>query len=389
MPIISGIGSLFGGIVAGNADSNAGTYIQKAGSGASTAIGTAGNQAAAGTTAATNTAVSAVNAATTAGQAGVTNAANTANASAGNVLSAQVGLDSPYLSEGATGTANLQKLAANGGFQAPTAAQAAASPGEQFALQQGEQGVMQQMGASGGAATGGALKALTQYGQGVASTYYQNAFNNSLNAYNTNVNTNMGMANQGLQGTGMANTALGQYGATTNANTMGAGYYNAGLGMQGATTAGQMGMSGAETAGNQNMLGTEEAGNFAMQGANGMAEGIAGQGNALGQGIAGLANGFGGTMMMGMGGSYFGGGQGYSMNGGLFGGGSPIAPYNSGGSNPGYSTTPAGMPGNPYSGGQQQQSTLAPNNGWNTSTANPMGNVTAQSSPYYGYGGVG
>lgn len=339
MPIVSGIGSLVGGIVGGAADKRAGKTLAAAGNSAATAIGTAGNEAGAATTAATNTAVSGVNNATNtavsgvnnataAGEAGVNTAVANANTTNKGVLNSQLNNVNPYLQEGNTGTTNLQNLAANGGFQAPTAAQAAATPGEQFQMQQGLQGVEQQMGASGGAATGGALKALTQYGQNVASTYYQNAFNNSLNAYNTNVNTNLAMAGQGETGAGMANNALANYGSLSNSNTMGAGYYNAGLGLQGATTAGGMGMSGATTAGNmgmsgaitagnQNMTGTEEANQFYMQGQEGLAAGQAGQGNMLGNGIAGLANGIGGTAMMGMGMPYFGGGTG----GGYFGGG--------------------------------------------------------------------
>ncbi len=312
MPIISGIGSLVGGIIGGNAANRAGNQVNQAGINAGTAIGTAGNQASAATTAATNTGVAGINnaiggvqQATAAGQANVNAATGQANTVAGNLLGGQLQALSPYYSEGQTGTSNLQNLAANGGFQAPTAAQAAATPGEQFQMQQGLQGVEQQLGASGGAATGGALKALTQYGQGVASTYYQNAFTNALNAYNTNVNTNLSMAGQGLQGASLGQQASENFGNTYNQNTMGSQYFNANLGMQGAglglqgsTAAGQLGLSGAETAGNQNMLGTEEAGNFMMQGANARAAGETGQGALLGNGIAGLANGIGGTAML-------------------------------------------------------------------------------------------
>jgi hypothetical protein len=334
--LIGGVGSLIGGLFGASTDSgvaktiagtgaNAGAAIEKTGAGAASQTTAAGQAAVKGVNQAVTAGQTGVNTAVSQGQAGVTGAETTANANAGKVLGTQLAVDSPYLQEGAQGTANLEKLAANGGFQAPTAAQAAATPGEQFQMQQGLQGVEQQLGASGGAATGGALKALTQYGQGVASTYYQNAFNNSLNAYNTNVNTNMGMAGQGLQGTAMANNALSQYGSTTNQNTMGAGYYNSNLGMQGAQTnsatgmqgaslAGQFGTQTAETAGNQNLQGAIAGGNMYMQGAEGAGAARIGASNSLTQGLGGLGNAIGGGLMMGGlgggfgGGSYFGGG---------------------------------------------------------------------------------
>lgn len=318
MPIISGVGSIVGGIIGGAGANRAGNTVASTAGAAGNAIGTAGNQAAAATNAATNTGVAGinnaignVNTATAAGQNNVNAATGQANTVAGNLLGGQLQALSPYYAEGNTATGNLQNLA-NNPFTAPTAAQAAATPGEQFQMQQGLQGVEQQLGASGGAATGGALKALTQYGQGVASTYYQNAFNNALNAYNTNVNTNLSMAGQGLQGASLGQQASENFGNTYNTNTMGSQYFNANLGMQGAglglqgsTAAGQLGLSGAETAGNQNMQGTLDAGNFYMQGANARAAGQASSSALLGNGIAGLANGIGGTAMMGMGNGYF------------------------------------------------------------------------------------
>jgi hypothetical protein len=312
MPIVSGIGSIVGGIVGGSAANRAGNQVNQAGINAGSAVGTAGNQAAAATNAATATGVAGINnaiggvqQATAAGQGNVNAATGQANTVAGNLLGGQLQALSPYYAEGNTATGNLQNLA-NNPFTAPTAAQAAATPGEQFQMQQGLQGVEQQLGASGGAATGGALKALTQYGQGVASTYYQNAFNNALNAYNTNVNTNLSMAGQGLQGASLGQQASENFGNTYNQNTMGSQYFNANLGMQGAglglqgsTAAGQLGLSGAETAGNQNLQGTDLAGQFMMQGANARAAGETAQGALLGNGIAGLANGIGGAMMPG------------------------------------------------------------------------------------------
>lgn len=307
MPIISGIGSLVGGIIGGNASRRAGDAISSTATAAGNAVGTAGNQASAATSKATDTgvaginnAIGGVNAATATGQQNVNAATGQANSVAGNLLGGQLSALSPYYAEGGTATGNLQNLAKNP-FMAPTAEQAQQTPGYQFQLQQGLQGVQQQLGASGGAATGGALKALTQYGQGVASTYYQNAFGNAMNAYNTNVNTNLAMAGQGLQGASLGQQASENFGNTYNQNTMGSQYFNAnlgeqgaGLGLQGSTAAGGLGLQGAQIAGNQNLTGTLDAGNFDMEGANARAGGIAGQGQGYGQAIGGLASTIGG-----------------------------------------------------------------------------------------------
>lgn len=53
-------------------------------------------------------------------------------------------------------------------------------PGYQFRLQQGQQALQRQLGASGLGQSGAALKAAQQYGQGLASTEYKDAYNRWL-----------------------------------------------------------------------------------------------------------------------------------------------------------------------------------------------------------------
>ncbi len=325
MPIVSGIGSIVGGILGAGASKKAGEVINNAGTGWAGSTQAAGKTASDNTTAATNIGVAGINSATgegvqgindatkrvgdatTAGQSGVSNAVDQSNTVAGNLLGGQLQNLSPYTQTGWTGTQALQNQV-NNPFKAPTEAEAAASPGEQFQLHQGLQGLMQQIGATGGGATGGTLKALDQYGQGVASTYYQNAFNNAQNAYNTNTNTAALASGQGLQASSMANQAAQNYGNLFNSNTMGGAQFNAGLGMQGAglgltgataagglglsgaTAAGGLGLGGATTAGNQLIGSTEAAGQFGMQGAQGKAAGIMGAANGINQAIGGFGN---------------------------------------------------------------------------------------------------
>jgi len=75
-----------------------------------------------------------------------------------------------------------------GQFEAPTAAQAQAYPGEQFMMQQGTQAIQNSAAANGSLLTGGTAKALDAYGQGLASTDYQNVYNNAYNTYSSNYN---------------------------------------------------------------------------------------------------------------------------------------------------------------------------------------------------------
>lgn len=86
-------------------------------------------------------------------------------------------------SNGTFGTPQAAPQYTGGSFQAPTAAQAAATPGYQFAAQQGSKGVLQGAAAAGGAISGGTLKALDSFNSGLASNTYQNTFNNALSTY--------------------------------------------------------------------------------------------------------------------------------------------------------------------------------------------------------------
>jgi hypothetical protein len=357
-----------GGIFGGGSARSAGRTIGAAGTAGAQAIGTAGNQAAGATNQATQQglglygqAIQGIQGATQQGQQGVFGAGQQAiaqmygardqsNQVAGNLLGGQLENLSPYLQSGAQGTAGAAALAAQG-FHAPTAAEAEATPGYQFQLQQGLQGVEQQLGATGGGATGGALKALTQYGQGVASTYYQNAFNNALQGYNTNLNANLSLAQQGLSASGMADQAAQNFGNIYNSNTMGAAQYagnvgvgtaeyGANLGMQGAGTEANLlsgeagfGLQGAVTAGNQNLAGTEAASQMFMQGAQGTAAGQMGQANAWSNAFSGIGS----AAMAGLPPTY--GGYNYGAGG--------VNPYGGGGGAPWWETPGASGPAVP------------------------------------------
>lgn len=137
-------------------------------------------------------------------EAGANKAAGTVGAAgqqAQNYLTGQLSQEqqnvSPYLQAGGQAINSLSGALAPGGqltqqfgqFNAPTAAQAAAMPGYQFQLQQGQNALQNSAAASGGLLSSGTAKALDQYSQGLASTDYNNLFNQALSGYQTNFNT--------------------------------------------------------------------------------------------------------------------------------------------------------------------------------------------------------
>ena len=220
-----------------------------------------------------------VSAATGQGQAGVSQAAG---AGQGAVTTAASGT-APYLSAGNTGATMLQNYAASQptfNFQ-PTQDQLEKTPGYQFQLAEGQKAIENQAAASGLNQSGAALKELTQYGQGLAGTYYQNAFNNAQQTFQTNQNATL--ANL---------STLSNIGQTANAQNISAQEYQSALGLQGATTAAGLGeqgalanLSGTEFSGNLGLQGQEAATNALMTGAGGKAAGQMGMWNGIGNSL--------------------------------------------------------------------------------------------------------
>jgi len=113
--------------------------------------------------------------------------------------------EQPFLKEGQTSANSLGALLQQG-FHAPTLAEVEQTPGYQFQLQQGTQAIDENAAATGNLLSGNTGTALQQYGQGLASTTYQQAYNNALNSYMANYQSLLG-------GTGVGETAAGQLGS--------------------------------------------------------------------------------------------------------------------------------------------------------------------------------
>jgi hypothetical protein len=124
--------------------------------------------------------------------------------------------EQPYQELGATSSDNLAKMLATG-FHAPTLAEAEATPGYQFTLEQGTRAINQNAAANGTLMTGNTGKALTDYGQGLASTTYNQDFNNAMQTYMTNYQSLLGGTQIGQNSTGqLTNANLTTAGNTAN-----------------------------------------------------------------------------------------------------------------------------------------------------------------------------
>lgn len=103
-----------------------------------------------------------------------------------------------------------------------------ATPGYQFQLEQGLQGVNNSAAARGGLLSGANMKAINDYAQGKASTGYQNAWDRAQNAYSNAFNRNQqkfsnlqSMANNGQTAAGTQGNYANQLGANLSNLNMG------------------------------------------------------------------------------------------------------------------------------------------------------------------------
>lgn len=94
---------------------------------------------------------------------------------------------SPYAQFG-TDTLGLLSQFIGQGFKAPTMDEASQNPGYQFALQEGQKALERSASAKGTLNTGGTLKAITQYGQNLATQNYGDVYNRARGEYNDRFN---------------------------------------------------------------------------------------------------------------------------------------------------------------------------------------------------------
>jgi hypothetical protein len=117
-----------------------------------------------------------------------------------SLLASTTAAEQPYQALGQTAT-NAYTNLLNNPFQAPTLQQAQNTPGYQFNLQTGTQAINENAAATGNLNSGNTGVALQKYGQGLATNTYQQAYQNALNTYNTNLGAAATGVNTGLNST--------------------------------------------------------------------------------------------------------------------------------------------------------------------------------------------
>jgi hypothetical protein len=172
--------------------------------------------------------------------------------------------DGTYTFNGVDANNPLQQKFSYGAFTAPTAAQAQATPGYQFTLNQGLKSVQNSAAARGLGTSGAALKGASNYATGLADSTYNDVYNRALQAYNANYNT--------AQGTYTTNYNS----AANNVNRLN------GLVSNGQNAAATNGSLGAATA--------NSIGNTLTSAANAQASGTVGSANALSSALGNTGN---------------------------------------------------------------------------------------------------
>lgn len=189
----------------------------------------------------------------------------------------------PYLGAGKLGIEGLQGRVLNQPTFQFNPSEYFNSPAYNFQLQQGQNAILNNASTSGFG--GNTLRDLTQYGQGLASTYYNQAFNQAQQTFQTNQNATL----QNLQ----ALINAGEFGASGT-------------------------LAGKEALGQTALQGNQLAGNYAVGAAGGQAGGALNQGNQL----SGILQG--GIGLLGQIPGLFGGGASGNQNGIDPGSGLPI-----------------------------------------------------------------
>lgn len=148
-----------------------------------------------------------------------------------------------------TGTRALSDLA-NPEFNAQiTQSDVMMDPGFAFRLQEGQKALERSAAVRGSLASGGTLKALTRYAQGVASDEYGKAFDRFRTDRNDRFQRLTSLAGIGLRATETGINAGENYGNRAAANVMDAGTRSADIGYRGESDANDMTVRGVDQGG--------------------------------------------------------------------------------------------------------------------------------------------
>lgn len=242
----------------------------------------------------------------------VNDATTKANDILGNTAATQTGNAQPFMAAGQTGIGSISDLLKSYGGNQPQFSFSyddyKNDPAYQFQLQQGAAALDNSASAKGLLSSGNQLRDLTQFGQGLAATHYDDAFKRALQAFQTNQQTRQNAAQNilaggsqllgsGLTGLNSTNAALQNAGNQQAGNTLGAGYFGGQNAIDLSKFLATLGQQAAQYQGTTGLEGSKLAGDFANAAAHGTAEGILGTNNAW----SNYANQVQAALMMGLG----------------------------------------------------------------------------------------
>jgi hypothetical protein len=225
---------------------------------------------------------------------GFNDATKTANDRLASIFGQESNNLSPYMAVGQQGAANLASYAnsPDSKFQFKVD-DYFNSPAYQFQLGEGKNAIQNTLSASGMANSGAAAKKLEDYGQGLASTYYNQAFQQAQGTFQTNQNAtlanNSALMNAGQVANSQFNSAAQNYGNTASQNDVNAGLFAANSNLDVAKYLSQLGFQGAVDSGMMGMQGANSAGNFGIGAASALSGKALNTGNAVSQGVGDLA----------------------------------------------------------------------------------------------------
>ena len=224
-PLIGLAGSLFNGIYGGNRDRRVGEMIANTNEGASNDILRS----------------------TGAGQGMVATAGNNAVTTISDARDNANAALNPYSTAGQTGVNVLSQLA-----QSPakfTYADYANDPAFAFEMEQGANAISHNAAARGLASSGNVLKDLTRFGQGLASTYYTDAFNRFMQGRGLQQAAATTLTGQGLQAAGGQSANYMNAGQSIANTGMDVANFLANFGLQGENVAAQYRVNGQHARG--------------------------------------------------------------------------------------------------------------------------------------------
>jgi hypothetical protein len=224
----------------------------------------------------------------------VNGAAGDANSNIAKLFREVTGNLSPYLEGGAQGVQGLSDYAASKPQFKFNVDDYFNSPAYNFELDKGNQAIGNSASAQGLAASGSALKQMNEYGQGVASKYYGQAYDQALGSFQTNQKTTLdnlsALINGGLSANQQYTSAAQNTNALQSGNTMNAGLFAGQTGNQNAQFNALQNLAGNEWAGKTGMEGAETVSDYGIGAAKARADQIINQGKYISKGATDLAS---------------------------------------------------------------------------------------------------